>query len=182
MNTVTPTAPVAAAPPVALSISGEAIAQAIKDIGITHVITVPDTYIKSTIAALEQPGMPKMVYVCTEDEAMGVNAGLHIAGHKPMMLIQNNGLYACVNTLKTIALDAQVPTFILIGQYLRDVTKTVEDNKPRAVRLLEPTLKVWDVPIFRLERPEDVGNIRLAWELSQKNQGPTAAIVGAPTI
>jgi sulfopyruvate decarboxylase subunit alpha len=166
---------------VALSISGEALANAIKALGVTHVVTVPDTYIKTTIAALETPGMPKMIYACTEDEAMGINAGLYIAGHKPMMLVQNNGLYACLNTLKTIALDATVPTFILIGQYLRDVTKTVEDNRPRAVRLLEPTLKVWDVPIFRLESPDDLGNLRLAWELAQKTDGPTAAIVGAPT-
>ena len=69
-----------------------------------------------------------MMYVCTEDEAMGINAGLYMTGHRPMLLIQNNGLYACVNTLKAIALDAQVPTFMLIGQFGRDVNKRVEDS------------------------------------------------------
>ncbi len=180
MNDITaaaPPAPVA----VAEAISGEAIAREIADMGVTHVITVPDTNLKTAIAALEKAQRVKMLYVCTEDEGMGINAGLYMAGLKPMMLIQNNGLYACINTLKAIALDAQVPTFMLIGQYGRDVTKTVEENRLRSVRLLEPTLETWGVPSFRLEHKTDIGNIRLAWQKAWEIVGPTAAIIGAPT-
>jgi sulfopyruvate decarboxylase subunit alpha len=158
---------------------GAAIANTIRELGVTHVVCVPDTNLKTVIAALEGPGMPKMLYPCTEDEAMGINAGLYITGHRPMLLIQNNGLLACLNTLKAIALDAQVPTLMLIGQYGRDVGKPVEQNSVRAVSLLEPTLATWSVPSFRMDRPEDLGTLAAAWERAWSNKGPAAAVVGA---
>jgi sulfopyruvate decarboxylase TPP-binding subunit len=112
---------------------------------------------------------------------MGINAGLYMTGHRPMLLIQNNGLYACLNTLKAIPLDAQVPTFMLIGQFGRDVNKTVEANPRRAVNRLEPTLEVWGVPFVRLEGPADLPNLQTAWDIAWSTKGPSAAIVGAPT-
>lgn len=170
-----------AAAPVATSIEGRALAQAVAELGVSHVICVPDTNLRTAISALAAPGMPPILSVCTEDEAMGINAGLYIAGQRPMLLIQNNGLYAVLNTLKAIALDARIPTLMLIGQYGRDVTRRVEDNRPRAVRLLEPTLSTWGVPYYRLESPRDLPNLRAAWERAHADRGPAAALVGAPT-
>ena len=122
-----------------------------------------------------------MIYACTEDEAVGINAGLYMTGHRPMMLIQNNGMLACLNTIKAIALDAKVPTFMLIGQYGRDVKLPVEKNKLRVVRLLEPTLDTWDVPHWRLDAEKDLSNIQIAWDRAWADLGPSAAIVGAPS-
>ena len=45
----------------------------------------------------------RLLYVGTGDKAIGINAGLYIAGHVPMLLIQNNDLYACMNTVRTPA-------------------------------------------------------------------------------
>lgn len=166
---------------VATAIDGHALADAVRALGVTHVICVPDTNQRTAIAALgERPG-PRLIYPCTEDEAVGINAGLYITGHKPMLLIQNNGLYACINTLKAMPLDAQIPTMFLIGQFGRDVTKSVEANARRAVHRLEPTLQTWGVPYFRLEGPDDLPNLHRAWETAWGTPGPAAAIVGAPT-
>ena len=169
------------AAPVARSIDGGAIVAALVDLGVTHVVCVPDTNLKTVMAGLAARTSPKLMYVCTEDEAIGINAGLYMTGHKPMLLIQNNGLYACVNTIKAIALGAEVPTFMLIGQFGRDVNQRVEDSPNRAVNRLEPTLATWGVPFERLEGPDDVGKIRRAWEVAWTARGPAAAIVGAPT-
>lgn len=165
----------------ALSIDGAKLAAALRDQGVTHVVCVPDTNLRTVISALDQAGMPELIYACTEDEAMGINAGLYMTGHRPMLLIQNNGLLACLNTLKAIALDAQVPTFMLVGQYGRDVYKPVESNPLRVVSLLEPTLDTWSVPFVRLETPDDLPGITQAWEAAWSNRGPSAALVGAPT-
>ncbi len=167
--------------PVARSIDGAALADAVRALGVTHIITVPDTNLRTAIAPLMATSVPKVIYSCTEDEAMGINAGLYITGHRPMLLIQNNGLYACMNTLKAIALDAEIPTFMLIGQFARDVNKPVEENTKRAVTLLEPTLATWSVPFVRLERPDDLPLLRTAYERAWNSHGPSAAIVGAPT-
>jgi sulfopyruvate decarboxylase TPP-binding subunit len=98
-----------------------------------------------------------------------------------MMLIQNNGMLACLNTIKAIALDAKVPTFMLIGQYGRDVKLPVEKSKLRVVRLLEPTLDTWGVPHWRLDAEKDLSNIQIAWDRAWADLGPSAAIVGAPS-
>ncbi len=167
---------------IATGIDGKVLAARIAALGATHLICVPDTNLKTTISALHEQGVPQMLYACTEDEAIGINAGLYMTGHKPMLLIQNNGVYACINTLKAISLDAQVPTFMLIGQFGRKVDLTVEANPSRAVHRLEPTLDVWGVPHYRLETPEDLPNLDAAWAKAWSTLGPAAAIVGAPTL
>jgi sulfopyruvate decarboxylase TPP-binding subunit len=168
--------------PVATGIPGTELANAVRALGVTHIICVPDTMQKTAIDSLAATAPPELLYVCTEDEAIGINAGLYITGHQPMLLIQNNGLYACINTLKAIALDAQVPTFMLIGQYGRDPLLTPEASPRRAVNRLEPTLQAWNVPFERIEGPTDLPKLRAMWDRSRSTKGPAAAIVGAATI
>jgi sulfopyruvate decarboxylase TPP-binding subunit len=170
------------AEPVAVGVEAQLIVDEILKLGVTHIVVIPDTYQRTLIAKLAELDSPKLVRVCTEDEAMGVNAGLYMGGQRPMMLIQNNGIFASINTMKAIALDAKVPTFIMVGQFLRDVTKKVEENRARAVRLLEPTLDTWGVPHYRLEGPDDLGVFREAYDRAQADLGPACVIVGAPTI
>jgi sulfopyruvate decarboxylase TPP-binding subunit len=167
--------------PVATGTPGTELANAVRALGVTHIICVPDTMQKTAIDSLAATAPPELLYVCTEDEAIGINAGLYITGHQPMLLIQNNGLYACINTLKAIALDAQVPTFMLIGQYGRDVTKTIEANTRRQVHRLEPTLDAWGVPHARLEGPADLPKLRAMWDRAWETKGPAAALVGTAT-
>ena len=171
----------AAASPVATPVEGKLLLEIVQDLGITPIITVPDTVQKTFLALLEQQDKIKLLTVCTEDEAMGINAGLYATGHKPMMLIQNNGFYASVNTLKAIAFDAQVPTFMFVGQFGRDVTKDPREVSRRGVRMLEPTMETWGVPYYRLEGPEDIGVVVEAYQKCQEQQGPVAVIIGAPT-
>jgi sulfopyruvate decarboxylase TPP-binding subunit len=168
--------------PVAVGIPGIELADAVRALGTTHIICVPDTVQRTAIAELAARPTPRMIYVCTEDEAMGINAGLYMTGHRPMLLIQNNGLYACINTLKAIALDAQVPTFMLIGEFGRDTSKTSDANPRRAVNRLAPTLDVWGVPFVRLEGPADLPKLRTAWDTAWTSKGPSAALVGAATV
>jgi sulfopyruvate decarboxylase TPP-binding subunit len=169
------------AQPVALGVSAEAIAAAIDALGVTHVICVPDTFQRTIIARWEAGTTPRLIKVCTEDEGVGVNAGLYMGGQSPIMCIQNNGIFASLNTLKAISLDAQVPTFMMVGQFQRDVTKPIEEQRSRAVRMLEPTLDAWGIPHWRVEGPDDIGALREAYERSRADLGPTVAIIGAPT-
>lgn len=169
-------------PELAKAIAGDALAQRIRALRVSHIVCVPDTNLKTTIAALHGPNMPQMLYSCTEDEAMGINAGLYITGHRPLMLIQNNGLYACLNTLKAIALDAKIPTLMVIGEYGRDPRKASEDNPSRQVRMLRPTLRTWGIDTYSLEGPENLDQLDLAWRQAWDNKTAVAAVVGTVTI
>jgi sulfopyruvate decarboxylase TPP-binding subunit len=170
------------AQPVAFGVEAAAIAAEVDKLGITHVICIPDSFQRTIIARWADGDSPKLVRACTEDEGVGINAGLYMGGQNPMMCIQNNGIFASINTLKAIALDAKVPTLMMVGQFQRDVTKRIEDNRSRAVRMLEPTLETWGIPFWRLEGPDDIGVIAEAYSRAQTDQGPAVVIVGAPTL
>jgi sulfopyruvate decarboxylase TPP-binding subunit len=163
------------------SVDAVLLHDAIRDLGITHVVTVPDTHQRTLIDRLLQDESLKVVIVSTEDEAIGINAGLYMGGAVPMMLIQQLGVFAGVNALRGIALDMNVPTFILAGLFGRDVTKPTSENNQRAVRLVEPLLDALDVPHYAIDGPDDVGVIRTAFDQSREIHGPTVVFVGAPT-
>ena len=165
---------------VAESVDAAAVVGEVVALGITHVITVPDSVQKQLLAKLQAEPSIRVLTVCTEDEAIGINAGLYAGGVKSMLVIQNNGLFACLNTIKAIALDARVPTFMTIGQFGRKLDQRIEDNTNRAVYLLEPLLDTMGVAHFRLEGPQDLGNVRRAYEQAVETQGPAALVVGAP--
>ena len=166
--------------PLAVSLEGKVIADAICDLGVTHVISVPDTNLRTVLAELAARPSLKLMYVCTEDEAIGINAGLYMTGHKPMLLIQNNGFYACINTIKAIALAPRCRRSCWWGS--SGATSTSASKRPQpAVHRLEPTMTTWEVPFVRIDEPDDVPLIRAAWDRAWATKGPSAAIVGAPS-
>jgi sulfopyruvate decarboxylase subunit alpha len=163
------------------SVPAEVLHRAITDLGVSHVLIVPDTHQKSLLASLTEETSLQMLTFSTEDEAICVNAGLWIGGAESLLIIQNVGLFAAMNALRGVAIDMNVPTCMLVGQYGRNVTEAVEDNAASAVRLIEPVLTTMDVPYYRLDRPEDIGVLRTAFDQSRRERRPTVVLVGAPT-
>ena len=167
--------------PVAVSVSASAIVDELRKLGISHVINVPDTHQRTLLAELSRQSDIQLVTACTEDEAIAINAGLWIGGRRPILSIQQVGLLAALNNVKGIAMDARVPTCMLVGYFGRDVTRPARENAATAVRLIEPTLDAWGVAYFPLERPEDVPAISAAYRYSLEHSGPSVVLIGAPT-
>jgi sulfopyruvate decarboxylase TPP-binding subunit len=167
--------------PVALPVSAAAIVAELYALDISHVVNVPDTHQRTLLAALTQQVTIQLLTACTEDEAIAINAGLWIGGQRPILSIQHVGLLAAMNNLKGIAMDARVPTCMLVGYFGRDVSRPARANAARAVKLIEPTLDTWGVPYFPIETPEDLPAIRRAYETSIQNEGPSVVLIGAPT-
>jgi sulfopyruvate decarboxylase subunit alpha len=124
---------------------------------------------------------PALITACTEDEAVGINAGLYVGGKRPMLLIQQTGLLASLNCIKGIAMDAGIPTFMLVGLFSRDVTKSPSEDPKRVINRIGPTLDTWEIPWYPLERPEQIDAIAEAYRRSLDERGPTVVLVGAPT-
>lgn len=169
------------AEPAALAIEAAALLREIQALGITHVLTVPDTHQKSLLRLIAETGSPQLLTLCTEDEAIAVNAGLYIGHQRPMLLIQNTGCFASMNALRGIAGDAGIPTFMFVGLFGRDVTRTAAENRASAVRLMEPALRALEVPTYTLESPADLGKIAEAYRACQERRGAVAVLIGAPT-
>jgi sulfopyruvate decarboxylase subunit alpha len=166
---------------VARPIPSEALFEEIRRLDVSYVVIVPDTHQKTLLDRLARVGRPRLLTVCTEDEAIAINAGLYAGGERPMLIVQQNGLFASINALKGIALDAEVPTFMLVGLYGRDVTRPARESRSRAVRMVEPTLEAWGVPYYSLESPDDLPLLGHAYRQSLEQRGPVAVLVGAPT-
>jgi sulfopyruvate decarboxylase TPP-binding subunit len=167
------------APPTPLS--ADAMIAALRKAAITHVVIVPDTVQKVFLSALNAVSDIKTIFACTEDEAVGINAGLYATNHRPILSIQNNGLFACLNTIRGIALDGNVPTIMLIGQYGQKPQIMPEASPLRMVRMLEPTLNIWGVPCTWLWGNQDLEALPGIYEQARRDRGPAALLIPVPT-
>lgn len=167
--------------PVAESVAATAIVGELRRLAVTHVVNVPDTHQRTLLAELARQSEIRLLTACTEDEAIAINAGLWIGGQRPIVSIQHVGLLAAMNNLKGIAMDARIPTCMLVGYFGRDVTRPARNNASRAVRLIEPTLETWGVTYFPLEGPHDLHVIETAYQHSLERFEPSVVLIGAPT-
>lgn len=149
--------------------------------GVTHIVTVPDWIQISLHDAAIRRRDVKLLSCCTEDEAVAVAGGLIIGGKVPVVVIQNQGLYAGVNAVRAVGLDARMPIVMMIGQFGREFANLEGDprrSERRVVSMLEPMLDCMEIPYRRIESSEDVklvqGAVRSAWE----RQWPAALLVG----
>lgn len=162
----------------------DAIVKQLDDCGITHVITVPDYVMLSVYRALESHGNARLVYCCTEDEAVTIAAGLHIGGARPMVMMQNQGLYASLNAVRAIGLDARIPLFMMIGQFgreYRNLGRPAATSARPLVRNCERILDALEIPYVACEADADIPEIGRAYRRAQDSEWPAAALIGTYT-
>ncbi len=137
--------------------TGEQIADVFATLGITHVVTVPDSTIGQWQSAIEARGSTRLVRVCREGEAWEVAAGLHLGGASPVVLIQCTGLFESGDAIRNVLHDWKLPIFSIIGyrSYLN------QDTLPGDTCLVftEPVLDTWKVSYKLLTKPEELGTI-----------------------
>ena len=123
--------------------SGEQIASLLERLGVTHVVTVPDSTIGQWQDAIEERGRTRLVRVCREGEAWQVAAGIHLGGKTPLVLIQCTGLFESGDALRNAVHDWKLPLFSIIGyrSYLN------QDTLPGDTCLVftEPVLDAWRI-------------------------------------
>ena len=168
------------------SVKASAILDELAACGITDVVTVPDYVQASVHMALEAGYLPgvKVVNCATEDEAVAIALGLWIGGRTPMLIMQNQGVFACANALRSVGMNARTPIFMLVGQWGRELENLGQDpslSKRRVVRGIEPLLTALEIPWYRLESPADIGVIRQAFKQAFGTETPAAVLVGAHT-
>jgi sulfopyruvate decarboxylase TPP-binding subunit len=163
------------------SVPASVLHKAISELGVSHILTVPDTHQKTLLASLAADPALTTLTLTTEDEALGVNAGMWIGGTEALVIIQNVGFFAAMNGVRGVCMDMHVPTCMLVGQYAIDVTVPVEENNASGVRLIESVLRSIDVPYYRIDGPDDVGVLKEGFARSREERGPVVVLVTAPT-
>ncbi|KUE85100.1 thiamine pyrophosphate-binding protein [Cupriavidus necator] len=165
-------------------IRASAMVVALKDAGVSHFVTVPDFVQLALHQAVERgEGNMALVRACNEDQAVCTSAGLTIAGGRPLIVVQNQGFYACINSLRAVGLDARIPSVFLIGQFGREHDNyghPATSSRRRVVSLLEPLLETLGVPYWQLESESDLTAVDEAFEAARARGGPAALVVGRP--
>lgn len=161
-------------------VGGGAIADALERSGVRFVLTVPDWVQLPLHRALEaRKDRIRTISCCTEHEAFMMAGGLHCGGEKSAVVIQNQGLYAGLNALRGIGLDAGTPLVMLIGQFGREAENrgagTIHSGR-RIVRMLDPLLDLLDIPTWRIDRGQDVSNIATAYRVAEEKSRPVAVV------
>ena len=104
-------------------IDGPSVVAALKSCGVTHVVWLPDSELGTWEAALTGPDGLPLVRVCREGEAWTVAAGLHLGGKRPLVVIQNTGLFESGDALRNALFDMKLPLYAIIGYRKRYTCK-----------------------------------------------------------
>jgi len=146
---------------------------------VRFVVTVPDWVQIPLHRALEKQDRIRTLSCCTEHEAFMVAGGLHIGGSRSAVVIQQQGLYAGLNAVRGMGLDAGVPMVMLMGQFGREAenfAQSTRKSKRRIVRMLEPLLETLEIPYWKIESAAQVGRISEAYAEAAKRNAPVAVI------
>jgi sulfopyruvate decarboxylase TPP-binding subunit len=131
--------------------TGPEIVQLLGDLGITHVVWVPDTALGPWEAALDSAPRMCLIRVCREGEAWPLAAGLHLGGKSPLVVMQTTGLFESGDALRNVLFDLKLPIYSLIG--VRNWLNS--ESKDTARTFAEPILRAWGLDRVWLERPAD---------------------------
>lgn len=167
------------------SIPASHILKSMRDARIDFVTTVPD-FIQLSVHAQLEKGDTGIQYVrcTTEEQATTTAAGLIIGGKRPLMIIQNQGFFACINAVRGAGLDAGLPIVYMIGQFGPEDEIQGQDpatSARRVVRLMEPMLDVLGMKCLKLDAPGDEEQIPDFFQTLVDTMSPAAILVGART-
>ena len=166
--------------------SASALFEAIQAAGVTHCVTVPDFVQFALHDRLFAPdsGIAN-VLACSEDQTLTTATGLHIGGAVPMLMVQNQGMMKCANTLRGTCLDAGVPIVFFVGQFGREVAnmdQPMRDSRRSPVALMEPLLDAMGVKTFVVSDDADVPRVAAAFAHAREQETAACVLIARHVI
>jgi hypothetical protein len=135
-----------------VKITGQNIVETFEQLGISHVIWIPDSETGQWEAALEAAAHLRLVRVCREGEAWPLAAGLMIGGQLPIIVMQSTGLFESGDALRNVVFDLQLPVYALVG--VRSALD--EASHDSAKRFAEPAVQTWGLDYLWLRSKDDL--------------------------
>lgn len=76
---------------------------------------VPCSLLKGVIRRFDEDPSWGYISAVREDSAVGMAAGAHMAGRKPVVFMQNSGLGVCMNALVSLNVIYEIPTLLVVS-------------------------------------------------------------------
>ena len=152
------------------------IIEQFKKNGVTHVIWLPDSETNFMYELMTREEELKIVPVCREGESIAIAAGVWVGGKKPVVLIQNTGMFEAGDSIRGLAIDIEFPLVMMIGY--RGWTRH-GITKDSAARFTEPILHAYGINYYLVESNDDGDRISVAFEEAERTRRPVACLLGA---
>ena len=153
--------------------SGGQIVAELKELGITHVVWLPDSALGQWEAALSAASGLSLIRVCREGEAWAIAAGLYLGGARPLVMIQCTGLFDSGDSLRCALFDYGLPLFAVIG-YRNALNPTAIDS---ARDFTEPNLRSWGIDYRLIDAPEKLSELRAHYTACRKANRPGVVLI-----
>lgn len=148
--------------------TGSEIVETAQDVGVTHLIWVPDKSMGTWEPELAAAERPSLVRVCREGEAWPLAAGLILGGARPWVVMQTTGLFESGDALRNVVFDLKLPVFAIVGAR-NWLTPGSEDS---AKTFAEPILRAWGIEYRIVESTDQKGLLREHYATCQESQSP----------
>ncbi len=135
-----------------MDLPAEQVADVLVELGITHVVWLPDSAIGPWEHAIAGRRTLELVRVCREGEAWVIAAGLHLGGRRPLVVIQNTGLFESGDAMRNVLFDLRLPLAAVIG-YRSYLVPGATDS---ARHFTEPVLKAWGLDYVLIREPAEL--------------------------
>lgn len=156
-----------------MDIPAEQVRQTLDELGITHVVWLPDSALGLWEQALERPGTLELVRVCREGEAWAIAAGLHLGGFRPLVMIQNTGLFESGDAMRNVLFDLRLPLSAIVGYR----SFLIPNSTDSARRFTEPVLDAWGLEYVIVREPGDLPQMAAHLRSCRESGRPGVALV-----
>ncbi len=158
------------------SLTPRAILDELNKNNVSHVVWLPDSETNFMYEQMIADTSMELVPVCREGESMAIAAGLWVGGKRPVVLIQNTGLFESGDSVRGLGLDIDFPMVMMIGYRGWTRHGVTADS---AARFTEPILDAWGINYYLVETDADTDRISVAFEEAERTQRPVACLMGA---
>ena len=159
------------------------IVEEIKKQGITHVVGLPDNGSRALFEELWSDSDIEVIGVTREGEAFAIASGLYLGGCKPLVIIQNTGLFETGDAYRGTAHNMGIPLVMIVGYRGLRTMRPGAAREDSAATFLEPTLKAWDIPYSTMLEDGDVEpQVTAAFEKAAATSMPAAVLLGVDTV
>src|SRR5438093_3507212 len=131
--------------------TGPEIETLFAELGITHVVWVPDTTIGPWEVSLAGSSRLRLIRVCREGEAWPLAAGLYLGGKSPLVVMQTTGLFESGDALRNVLFDLKLPIYSLIG--VRN--GLAPQSRDSAKLFAEPIVRAWGIDAVWIREPAE---------------------------
>ena len=153
----------------------EEIVAAFTELGITHVVWIPDTTTGQWDNALQAAPEIQLIQVCREGEAWALAAGLYLGGAKPIVVIQCTGFFESGDALRNIVHDYKLPIFGLVGY--RSYLNASSLPGDTCLKFTEPVLEAWALNTVFIDSEEKKPKLAEHYRACVENNVPGIALM-----